>query len=131
MTAVFFSGIGTLIFLAFVRNRVPSYLGTSAAFIGPTFAVYAGKGSLSDVLFGVMSAGIIFFLVGLVVNAGGAGLVNKVLPPVLTGTVVMLIGLNLAGPVANNAYWKHDQWLALVTLTITILLPSPESWPGS
>jgi xanthine/uracil permease len=41
---------------------------------------------------------------------------------VLTGTVVMLIGLNLAGPVAYNAYWKHDQWLSLVTLTITILL---------
>jgi xanthine/uracil permease len=121
-TAVFFSGIGTLIFLAFVRNRIPSYLGTSAAFIGPTFAVYAGGGDLSEVLFGVLSAGVIFFLVGALVNRAGTHLINVILPPVLTGTVVMLIGLNLAGPVANNAYWKNDQWLALVTLCITILL---------
>ena len=121
-TAVFFSGIGTLLFLVIVRNRVPSYLGTSAAFIGPAFAVYNGGGDLSEVLFGVLSAGVIFFLVGVLVNAGGSHLINAIIPPVLTGTVVMLIGLNLAGPVADNAYWVRDQWLALVTLGITILL---------
>jgi uracil-xanthine permease len=121
-TAVFFSGIGTLIFLVFVRNRIPSYLGTSAAFIGPAFAVYNGGGDLSEVLFGVLSAGVIFFVIGALVNAGGQHIIAAILPPVLTGTVVMLIGLNLAGPVANNAYWKNDQWLALVTLGITILL---------
>src|SRR6478609_6194129 len=92
-TAVFFSGIGTLIFLVFVRNRVPSYLGTSAAFIAPAFAVYGGGGDLSEVLFGVLSAGVIFFLVGVLVNAGGSHLVNAVLPPVLTGTIVMLVFL--------------------------------------
>ncbi len=121
-TAVFFSGIGTLLFLVIVRNRVPSYLGTSAAFIGPAFAVYSGGGDLSQVLFGVLSAGVIFFLVGVLVNAGGAHIINVIIPPVLTGTVVMLIGLNLAGPVAYNAYWVRDQWLALVTLGITIAL---------
>jgi uracil-xanthine permease len=121
-TAVFFSGIGTLIFLVFVRNRIPSYLGTSAAFIGPAFAVYNGGGDLSEVLFGVLSAGVIFFLIGALVNAGGQHVIAAILPPVLTGTVVMLIGLNLAGPVANDAYWKNDQWLSLVTLAITILL---------
>ena len=103
-TAVFFSGIGTLLFLLIVRNRVPSYLGTSAAFIGPAFAVYNGGGDLAEVLFGVLSAGIIFFVVGLVVNAVGTHWINVILPPVLTGTVVMLIGLNLAVPVAYNAY---------------------------
>jgi len=121
-TAVFFSGIGTLIFLVFVRNRIPSYLGTSAAFIGPAFAVYNGGGDLSEVLFGVLSAGVIFFVIGALVNAGGQHIIAAILPPVLTGTVVMLIGLNLAGPVANDAYWKNDQWLALVTLAATILL---------
>ncbi len=121
-TAVFFSGIGTLIFLIFVRNRIPSYLGTSAAFIGPAFAVYASGGDLSNVLFGVLTAGVVFFVVGALVNAGGAHIIGTILPPVLTGTVVMLIGLNLAGPVAYNAYWTHDQWLSLVTLAITILL---------
>jgi uracil-xanthine permease len=121
-TAVFFSGIGTLIFLVFVRNRIPSYLGTSAAFIGPAFAVYNGGGDLSEVLFGVLSAGVIFFVIGALVNAGGQHVIAAILPPVLTGTVVMLIGLNLAGPVANDAYWKNDQWLSLVTLAITILL---------
>ncbi len=121
-TAVFFSGVGTLLFLLIVRNRIPSYLGTSAAFIGPAFAVYNGGGDLSDVLFGVLCTGVIFFIVGVLVNAGGSHIINAIIPPVLTGTVVMLIGLNLAGPVAYNAYWKLDQWLALVTLTITILL---------
>lgn len=121
-TAVFFSGVGTLLFLLIVRNRIPSYLGTSAAFIGPTFAVYSGGGDLHDVLFGVMATGVIFLLVGLLVNAGGEQIIHMLLPPVLTGTVVMLIGLNLAGPVARDAYWNNDQWLALVTLGITIAL---------
>ena len=121
-TAVFFSGIGTLIFLIVVRNRVPSYLGTSAAFIAPAFAVYGGGGDLHEVLFGVLSAGVIFLVVGAIVNARGEEMIHTLLPPVLTGTVVMLIGLNLAGPVAYQAYWVRDQWLALVTLGITILL---------
>jgi uracil-xanthine permease len=121
-TAVFFSGIGTLIFLIFVRNRIPSYLGTSAAFIGPAFAIYGSGGDLGNVLFGVLTAGVVFFVVGALVNAGGSHIIGAILPPVLTGTVVMLIGLNLAGPVAYNAYWKNDQWLSLVTLAITILL---------
>jgi uracil-xanthine permease len=121
-TAVFFSGIGTLIFLVVVRNRVPSYLGTSAAFIAPAFAIYNGGGDLHEVLFGVLSAGVIFLIVGAVVNARGEQMIHTLLPPVLTGTVVMLIGLNLAGPVARSAYWDHDQWLALVTLGITICL---------
>jgi uracil-xanthine permease len=121
-TAVFFSGIGTLLFLLIVRNRIPSYLGTSAAFIAPTFAVYAGGGDLHDVLFGILCTGVIFAVVGLIVNAVGEAWIHWLLPPVLTGTVVMLIGLNLAGPVARDAYWNHDQWLALVTLTVTILL---------
>jgi NCS2 family nucleobase:cation symporter-2 len=51
--------IGTLIFLVFVRNRVPCYLGTSAAFIAPAFAVYGGGGELSEVLFGVPQRGVI------------------------------------------------------------------------
>jgi uracil-xanthine permease len=121
-TAVFFSGIGTLIFLVVVRNRVPSYLGTSAAFIAPTFAIYNGGGDLHEVLFGVLSAGVIFLIVGAIVNARGEQMIHTLLPPVLTGTVVMLIGLNLAGPVARDAYWDRDQWLALVTLGITIAL---------
>jgi len=121
-TAVFFSGIGTLIFLLVVRNRIPSYLGTSAAFIAPTFAVYAGGGDLHEVLFGVLATGVVFFIIGAIVNAGGEQVIHTLLPPVLTGTVVMLIGLNLAGPVARDAYWVRDQWLALVTLAITILL---------
>jgi uracil-xanthine permease len=121
-TAVFFSGIGTLLFLLIVRNRIPSYLGTSAAFIGPAFAVYNGGGDLHDVLFGVLTAGVVFLLVGALVNAGGEQYIHMLLPPVLTGTVVMLIGLNLAGPVARDAYWNRDQWLALVTLGITVAL---------
>ena len=49
----------------------------------------------------------IFFVVGVLVNAGGQHMINAVLPPVLTGAVVMLIGFNLAGPVAYDAYWPR------------------------
>jgi uracil-xanthine permease len=84
--------------------------------------VYEGGGDLHDVLFGVLCTGVIFAVVGLIVNAVGDAWIHWLLPPVLTGTVVMLIGLNLAGPVARDAYWNHDQWLALVTLAVTILL---------
>ena len=121
-TAVFFSGVGTILFLLIVRNRIPSYLGTSAAFIGPAFAIYAGGGGLPEVLFGILFAGLVFFVVGAIIQYFGAGVVAAVLPPALTGTVVMLIGLNLAGPVANDAYWQNDQWLGLLTMTATVLL---------
>lgn len=99
-TTLLFSGIGTLVFLAITRNRVPSYLGSSFAFIAPVQASMAG-GNMSVALGGIVATGVVLALVGLVVQAAGTGWIDKLLPPVVTGTIVALIGLNLA-PVAKS-----------------------------
>ena len=99
-TTLLFSGIGTLVFLAITRNRVPSYLGSSFAFIAPVQASMA-NGNMSVALGGIVATGVVLALVGLVVQAAGTGWIDKLLPPVVTGTIVALIGLNLA-PVAKS-----------------------------
>jgi uracil-xanthine permease len=101
-TTLFFSGLGTLIFLLITANRLPSYLGSSFAFISPVLASTSG-GDFSKALFGIMLTGILLAIVGAVVHLAGAGWIDALMPPVMTGTIVMLIGFNLAG-----AAWKSS-----------------------
>lgn len=95
-TTLFFSGIGTLLFLAITQNRVPSYLGSSFAFLGPIAAAQAG-GNMAIALGGVFATGVILAVVGLIVQQAGIGWIEKIMPPVVTGAIVAVIGLNLAG----------------------------------
>ncbi|RFU20193.1 uracil-xanthine permease family protein [Geodermatophilus marinus] len=118
--AIMMSGVATIIFLLIVKNRVPSYLGTSAAFVGGVAAIRATGGDSSDVVGALLVAGVVLALVGLVIHFAGLGVINKVLPPAVTGAVVMLIGFNLA-PVAAGIYWPQDQWVALATMTFVIV----------
>src|SRR5690625_5300561 len=71
--SLFFSGLGTLLFLLITRNRVPSYLGSSFAFIAPIMAATAGGGDLARASFGILVTGILFALVGLIVHKTGLG----------------------------------------------------------
>ncbi|TRZ84691.1 MAG: nitrate reductase [Streptomycetaceae bacterium] len=100
-TTLFFSGVGTLLFLTITKNRVPSYLGSSFAFLAPIAAAKAG-GGMSNALGGVVVTGLILAAIGLIVRAAGIGWINWLLPPLVTGTIVMVIGLNLAGAAKNN-----------------------------
>jgi NCS2 family nucleobase:cation symporter-2 len=100
-TTLFFSGIGTLIFLALTKNKVPSYLGSSFAFLAPIAAAKT-SGGMGAALGGVVVTGLILAAVGLIVQQFGIGWINWMLPPVVTGTIVMVIGLNLAGAAKNN-----------------------------
>jgi uracil-xanthine permease len=102
-TTLFFSGLGTLIFLLITGNRLPSYLGSSFAFISPVLASTA-DGDFSKALFGIMLTGMLLALVGVVVHLAGSGWIDALMPPVMTGTIVMLIGFNLAG-----AAWGGDE----------------------
>jgi uracil-xanthine permease len=124
--AIMFSGICTILFLLMVGNRVPSYLGTSASFVAGVAAIRAQGGDSADVTGAIMVAGIVLALVGLAVHFSGAGLIHKILPPAVTGAVVMLIGFNLA-PVVAGIYWPQDQWIALLTagflVAAAVLLP--------
>jgi putative pyrimidine permease RutG len=103
-TAIFFSGIGTLLFFLMTGGRLPSYLGSSFAFIGVVIAAtgYAGSGPNANIgvaLGGIIACGLAYFLLGLVVQVAGTAWIEKLMPPIVTGTVVAAIGLNLA-PVA-------------------------------
>jgi uracil-xanthine permease len=103
-TAILFSGVGTLIFFVMVAGRVPSYLGSSFSFIAVVIAAtgYAGTGAnpnLAVALGGIIAAGAVYTVIGLVVMAVGYRWIERLMPPVVTGAVVAIIGLNLA-PVA-------------------------------
>jgi uracil-xanthine permease len=105
-TAIFFSGWGTLIFFIFVRGRVPSYLGSSFSFIAVVLSAEAitwtGTGpNIPAALGGIIACGALYAVIGLVVMAVGYKWVEFLMPPVVTGAVVAVIGLNLA-PAAIN-----------------------------
>jgi uracil-xanthine permease len=118
--AIMMSGVATIVFLLIVKGQVPSYLGTSAAFVGGVAAIRTNGGDSSDVVGALLVAGVVLALVGLLIHFAGLGLINKVLPPAVTGAVVMLIGFNLA-PVAAGVYWPQDQWVALATMAFVIV----------
>src|SRR3546814_446342 len=100
-TTLLFSGVGTLLFLTITRNRVPSYLGSSFAFLGPVGAAMAGPG-MGAALFGIVFTGALLAVVGLVVQAVGTGWIHALMPPVVMGAIVALIGFNLA-----QASWSN------------------------
>lgn len=105
-TTLFFSGLGTLLFLIVTRNRLPSYLGSSFAFIAPIGAAMGGGGmgggGMGSALFGILVTGALLALVGVIVMVTGTGWIEALMPPVVTGAIVALIGLNLASAATNN-----------------------------
>ncbi len=129
--AIFFSGIATLIFFVATGGRVPSYLGSSFAFIGPVLtatgaAVAAGaNANIGVALGGIIAAGALITVIGLIVMAIGHQWVEKVMPPVVTGAIVAAIGLVLA-PIAidsasgigpgNADGSAFARWIALITV---------------
>ena len=118
--AILFSGICTILFLLITSNKVPSYLGTSASFVAGVAAIRAQGGDSADVTGAILVSGVVLALVGVLVHFSGTGMIHKVLPPAVTGAVVMLIGFNLA-PVVAGIYWPQDQWVALLTATFMIM----------
>ncbi|QIX28797.1 nitrate reductase [Nocardioides sp. JQ2195] len=118
--AIMFSGICTIMFLLMVSNRVPSYLGTSASFVAAVAAIRTQGGDSADVTGAILVAGLVLAAVGALVHFAGSRLIHAILPPAVTGAVVMLIGFNLA-PVVAGVYWPQDQWIAIITATALVL----------
>ncbi|MHC2186305.1 uracil-xanthine permease family protein [Rathayibacter agropyri] len=112
-TTLLFSGVGTLLFLLITRNRLPSYLGSSFAFIAPVTAATT-VGGTGSALAGVVAVGLLLAAVGVVVQVVGLGWIDRLMPPVVAGAIVALIGFNLA----PTAYVSFKQ--APVTGTITL-----------
>jgi uracil-xanthine permease len=127
-TAIFFSGIGTLLFFLVTGGRLPSYLGSSFAFIAVVIAAtgYAGSGPNPNIpvaLGGIIAAGVVYAVIGLVVHVSGTAWVERLMPPVLTGAIVAAIGLNLAGVAVKGVSASgFDTAVGLVTVLAVALI---------
>lgn len=117
-TTLLFSGVGTILFLLITGNRLPSYLGSSFAFIAPITAATASNG-MGGALFGIVAVGVLLAIVGGIVILTGTGWIDALMPPVVAGAIVALIGFNLAPAAKNN--FVQAPWTALVTLLAVIL----------
>ena len=117
-----------MIFFVITGGKVPSYMGSCFAFIGVVIAAsaYAGKGpntNLGVALGGIVACGVLYTLIGFVVQAVGTGWIERFMPPVVTGSVVAVIGLNLAGiPIKNMAGSNFDSWMQVVTFVSVALV---------
>ncbi len=121
--ALFTSGVGTLFFHLLTKGKVPVYLGSSFAFISPIIAVtsyYAGQeDALAYALGGIVVAGIVYVLFSALIRYLGPDRISKIFPPIVTGTIIALIGLILA-PVAVN--WASQNWLLAIIVIATIII---------
>lgn len=137
-TAIFFSGIGTLIFFLIVGGRVPSYLGSSFSFIAvvSTATAYTAKSfgapnpHIDVALGGIIACGVVYAVIAIVVMLVGYKWIEYLMPPVVTGAVVMVIGLNLAPVAISEASSSlFNGWMALVTVLavagVAVFLPGP------
>lgn len=120
--ALLAAGIGTFIFHGVTGGMVPVFLGSSFAFIGAIKAVAGEDGSgLSAALGGVIAAGLVYVLMALVVRLGGAALMKRLFPAVVTGPVIMVIGLSLA-PIGVSM--ASSDWLLSMLSILTIIAVS-------
>ncbi|MCK1977240.1 NCS2 family nucleobase:cation symporter [Jeotgalicoccus huakuii] len=128
--ALIASGIGTLIYILVTKGQIPAYLGSSFAFILP-ITIALGANSLGEVLTALFFSGVLYVLIGFIIKLAGTDWIMKMLPPIVVGPVIMVIGLGLA-PVAVDMAMYTDSGnqqgysmtyitVALITLVITIL----------
>lgn len=126
--AVLMSGIGTLIFFLVTGGKIPSYLGSSFAFIGVVIAAttYAGQGANPNIglaLGGIIGCGAAYVAIGALVHWLGSSWIERFMPPVVTGTVVAVIGLNLASiPIKNMAAHPFESWMQCLTFLCVALV---------
>ena len=128
-TTLLFAGIGTLLFHVCTKMKVPAFLGSSFAFLGGfeavaqldagKFATMTGEEKLPYALGGVVVAGLLYLVLALLFKLVGAKKVMRFFPPIVTGPIIILIGLNLSGTAITNA--STCWWLALVAIAIIIV----------
>ena len=119
-TTLFFTAMSTALFLLINKNVLPSYLGSSFGFIAPIAAVTTANKGLAVASFGIMVTGLLLALIGLLVHFAGSKWIDVVMPPVVNGAIVAIIGFNLAPSVWNNFQLAPDT--ALVTLVAVLVI---------
>ena len=125
-TTLLFAGLGTLLFHCLTKFKVPAFLGSSFAFIGGYLAVAplnkdgsGNKEMLPYACLGVACAGLLYLVVAALIKAVGVNRVMKLFPPVVTGPIIMAIGLGLAPSAVTNC--SKNWWLAIVALALVII----------
>ena len=117
---LFFTAMSTALFLLINKNVLPSYLGSSFGFIAPITAVTTANKGIAVASFGIMCTGILLALVGVLVHYAGAKWIDIIMPPVVNGAIVAIIGFNLAPSVWTN--FKAAPDTAVVTLLAVLLI---------
>ena len=118
-TTLFFTAMSTALFLLINRNVLPSYLGSSFGFIAPITAVSTANKGIAVASFGIMVTGILLALVGVLVHYAGSKWIDIIMPPVVNGAIVAIIGFNLAPSVWTN-FGRRDHRLCICL----------HPWPG-
>ncbi|EFQ16627.1 solute carrier family 23 protein [Enterococcus faecalis] len=119
------SGLGTMVYLITTKGKIPAYLGSSFAFIAAMQMLMKSDGypAIAQV---AMTTGLVYLIVSLIIKKIGSDWLDKILPPIVVGPVVMVIGLGLAANAANNAMYNNNVYdfkyiaVALITLGLTI-----------
>ncbi|WP_288717792.1 solute carrier family 23 protein [uncultured Limosilactobacillus sp.] len=123
--ALFSSGVGTLMYLLITRHKIPAYMGSSFSFIVPMMALMKSTG-YPGIAQGTIAVGCVYLLVSLIVTMIGSDWIDRVLPPIVVGPIVMVIGLSLASTAAKDATMNGTHYdlryfaVAMLTLLVTI-----------
>ncbi|WP_438440090.1 solute carrier family 23 protein [Limosilactobacillus fermentum] len=124
--ALFSSGVGTLMYLLITRHKIPAYMGSSFSFIVPMMALMKSTG-YPGIAQGTIAVGFVYLIVSLIVSRFGSAWIDRILPPIVVGPIVMVIGLSLAATAAKDATMNGSTYdikyfiVAMLTLLITII----------
>ena len=134
--ALFGAGVGTIVYLLFTKFRSPVFLGSSFAFLGSMFAAFAGAASAeagyAGIILGAIFAGLVYVVIAIVVKFAGVNWINKLMPPVVIGPTVAIIGLSLAGNAIGDSlkfatneggtYAMNTKgWLGFICALVTLI----------
>lgn len=130
-SALLASGVGTLLYILITKGKIPAYLGSSFAFITPIITGLSTN-SLGDMLIALFMSGLMYVIIGVAIKLSGTNWLMKLLPPVVVGPVIMVIGLSLAPTAVNMAMFEDSNAMegynltylaiALITLLVTLLV---------
>ncbi len=135
--ALFGAGVGTIVYLLFTKFRSPVFLGSSFAFLGSMFAAFGGAASVSigyaGLIIGAAMAGLVYVIIAIIVKIAGVKWINKLMPPVVIGPTVAIIGLSLAGNAISDALsgttnngsayvMNTSGWVSLVCALVTLMM---------
>ena len=123
--ALFSSGVGTLMYLLITRHKIPAYMGSSFSFVVPMMALMKTTG-YPGIAQGTIAVGCVYLIVALIVSFFGSDWIDRILPPIVVGPVVMVIGLSLAGTAAKDATINNGHYdlrffaVAMLTMLLTV-----------